>query len=558
MTSRMQGWLDGAYAKATSRFPERRATFQRSSGEPLAPVYVGDNGDDIPLPGEFPYTRGIQPTMYRGRLWTMRQYAGQEDAEASNRRYRFLLDQGQTGLSVAFDLPTQIGYDSDAAVAEGEVGKVGVAIDSIEDMRTLFEGIPLDRVTTSMTINSTAATLLALYAAVAEEQGIGKGQIGGTVQNDILKEYIARGTYIYPPKPSMRLITDTFDYCTREAPRWNTISISGYHMREAGCTAAQEIGFTLANAIAYVEAAQAAGLAFDSFGPRLSFFFACHSNFLEEIAKFRAARRLWARIARERFGSQNERAQMLRFHTQTGGVTLTAQQPDNNVVRTTLQALAAVLGGTQSLHTNSLDEALGLPSEHAVEIALRTQQVIGYESGVGDVIDPLGGSHYIEQMTDALEAEAESYIAQIDALGGAVAAIEQGYQQTEILEAASQFQREVETEQEVARSGGGATGATGRVIVGVNRFQTADDNDIEIVRVDPTVRARQMEKLERLHSARDEEAARVALDRVQQAASGSENLVPLILTAVQASATLGEVSDALRSVWGEYRERIVI
>ena len=558
MTSRMQGWLDGAYAKATSRFPERRATFQRSSGEPLAPVYVGDNGDDIPLPGEFPYTRGIQPTMYRGRLWTMRQYAGQEDAEASNRRYRFLLDQGQTGLSVAFDLPTQIGYDSDAAVAEGEVGKVGVAIDSIEDMRTLFEGIPLDRVTTSMTINSTAATLLSLYAAVAEEQGIGKDRIGGTVQNDILKEYIARGTYIYPPKPSMRLITDTFDYCTREVPRWNTISISGYHMREAGCTAAQEIGFTLANAIAYVEAAQAADLAFDSFGPRLSFFFACHSNFLEEIAKFRAARRLWARIARERFGSQNERAQMLRFHTQTGGVTLTAQQPDNNVVRTTLQALAAVLGGTQSLHTNSLDEALGLPSEHAVEIALRTQQVIGYESGVGDVIDPLGGSHYIEQMTDALEAEAESYIAQIDALGGAVAAIEQGYQQTEILEAASQFQREVETEQEVARSGGGATGATGRVIVGVNRFQTADDNDIEIVRVDPTVRARQMEKLERLHSARDEEAARVALDRVQQAASGSENLVPLILTAVQASATLGEVSDALRSVWGEYRERIVI
>ena len=558
MTSRLQGWLDGAYAKATARFPERRATFQRSSGEPLAPVYVGDNGDDIPLPGEFPYTRGIQPTMYRGRLWTMRQYAGQEDAEASNRRYRFLLDQGQTGLSVAFDLPTQIGYDSDAAVAEGEVGKVGVAIDSIEDMRTLFEGIPLDRVTTSMTINSTAATLLALYAAVAEEQGVAKDRIGGTVQNDILKEYIARGTYIYPPKPSMRLITDTFDYCTREAPRWNTISISGYHMREAGCTAAQEIGFTLANAIAYVEAAQAADLAFDSFGPRLSFFFACHSNFLEEIAKFRAARRLWARIARERFGSQNERAQMLRFHTQTGGVTLTAQQPDNNVVRTTLQALAAVLGGTQSLHTNSLDEALGLPSEHAVEIALRTQQVIGYESGVGDVIDPLGGSHYIEQMTDALEAEAESYIAQIDALGGAVAAIEQGYQQTEILEAASQFQREVETEQEVARSGGGATGATGRVIVGVNRFQTADDNDIEIVRVDPTVRARQMEKLERLHSGRDEEAARVALDRVQQAASGSENLVPLILTAVQASATLGEVSDALRSVWGEYRERIVI
>ena len=558
MSNRLQEWLAGAYAKAAGRFPERRSAFHRSSGGPLAPVYVGENGGDAPLPGEFPYTRGIQPTMYRGRLWTMRQYAGQEDAEASNRRYRFLLDQGQTGLSVAFDLPTQIGHDSDAAMAEGEVGKVGVAIDSIEDMRTLFAGIPLDRVTTSMTINSTAAILLALYAAVAAEQGVGRDKIGGTVQNDILKEYIARGTYIYPPQPSMRLITDTFDYCTREVPRWNTISISGYHMREAGCTAAQEIGFTLANAIAYVEAAQAADLAFDSFGPRLSFFFACHSNFLEEIAKFRAARRLWAALARERFGSQNQRAQMLRFHTQTGGVTLTAQQPDNNVVRTTLQALAAVLGGTQSLHTNSLDEALGLPSEHAVEIALRTQQVIGYESGVADVIDPLGGSHYIEQTTDALEAEARAYIDQIDALGGAVAAIEQGYQQSEILEAASQFQRDVEVEEEAARAGGGAAGAAGRVIVGVNRFQTEEAGGIEIVRVDPAVRERQIEKLERLRSGRDAAAVRAALERVQQAAGGSENLVPVILGAVQASATLGEISDALRSVWGEYRERIVV
>ena len=558
---RLRDWLDGPYAKATGRFPERREAFQRSSGEPLAPVYVGADGaagDGAPMPGEHPYTRGIQPTMYRGRLWTMRQYAGQEDAEASNRRYRFLLNQGQTGLSVAFDLPTQIGYDSDAAMAEGEVGKVGVAIDSIEDMRTLFDGIPLDRVTTSMTINSTAATLLSLYAAVAEEQGVGKDKIGGTVQNDILKEYIARGTYIYPPEPSMRLITDTFDYCTREVPRWNTISISGYHMREAGCTAAQEIGFTIANAIAYVEAAQAADLAFDDFGPRLSFFFACHSNFLEEVAKFRAARRLWANIARDRFGSQNERAQMLRFHTQTGGVTLTAQQPDNNVIRTTLQALAAVLGGTQSLHTNSLDEALGLPSEHAVEIALRTQQVIGYESGVADVIDPLGGSYYIEQTTDALEAEARAYIEQIDALGGAVTAVEQGYQQTEILEASAQFQREVETESEQARGGESAAGAEGRVIVGVNRFQTDTETDIEIVRVDPAVRERQVEKLERLRAGRDEEAARAALDRVQQAAAGSENLVPVILAAVQTSATLGEISDALRSVWGEYREQIVV
>ncbi|MCY4618956.1 MAG: methylmalonyl-CoA mutase family protein [Chloroflexi bacterium] len=556
MTSRLQEWLDGPYAKATGRFPERREAFHRSSGDPLDPIYV--NGDSDPLPGEYPYTRGIQPTMYRGRLWTMRQYAGQEDAEASNRRYRFLLDQGQTGLSVAFDLPTQIGYDSDASMAEGEVGKVGVAIDSIDDMRTLFDQIPLDRVTTSMTINSTANILLSLYAAVAEEQGVGQDKIGGTVQNDILKEYVARGTYIYPPKPSMRLITDSFDYCTREVPRWNTISISGYHMREAGCTAAQEIGFTLANAIAYVEAALEQGMAFDSFGPRLSFFFACHSNFLEEIGKFRAARRLWASIARERFGSQNERAQMLRFHTQTGGVTLTAQQPDNNVIRTTLQALAAVLGGTQSLHTNSLDEALGLPSEHAVEIALRTQQVIGYESGVADVIDPLGGSYYIEQATDQLEAEARNYIDQIDALGGAVSAIEQGYQQAEILEAASSFQREVETESEAARAGDGTAGTRGRVIVGVNRFETEDDADVEIVRVDPTVRERQIEKLERLRDGRDASAVSAALDAIQQAADTDENLVPLMLDAVKQSATLGEISDSLRKVWGEYRERIVV
>ncbi len=555
-SARLQDWLDGPYAKATGRFPERRDAFHRSSGDPLDPIYV--NGDADPMPGEYPYTRGIQPTMYRGRLWTMRQYAGQEDAEASNRRYRFLLDQGQTGLSVAFDLPTQIGYDSDAGMAEGEVGKVGVAIDSIDDMRTLFDQIPLDRVTTSMTINATANILLSLYAAVAEEQGVGRDKIGGTVQNDILKEYVARGTYIYPPKPSMRLITDSFDYCTREVPRWNTISISGYHMREAGCTAAQEIGFTLANAVAYVEAALEQGLAFDSFGPRLSFFFACHSNFLEEISKFRAARRLWASIARERFGSENERAQMLRFHTQTGGVTLTAQQPDNNVIRTTLQALAAVLGGTQSLHTNSLDEALGLPSEHAVEVALRTQQVIGYESGVADVIDPLGGSYYIEQTTDELEAEARNYIEQIDALGGAVSAIEQGYQQAEILEASSSFQREVEQESDAAREGDGSAGKQGRVIVGVNRFETNDEPDVEIVRVDPMVRQRQIEKLERLRDGRDASAVSASLDAIQQAAATDDNLVPLMLDAVKQSATLGEISDALRQVWGEYQERIVV
>ena len=555
---RLAAWREGAYGKAVSRFPERRGEFRRSSGGPLEPVYVGANGDGAPLPGEFPYTRGIQPTMYRGRLWTMRQYAGQEDAEASNRRYRFLLEQGQTGLSVAFDLPTQIGYDSDAPMAEGEVGKVGVAIDSIDDMRTLFDQIPLDRVTTSMTINATAAILLSLYAAVGDEQGVPLDKIGGTVQNDILKEYVARGTYIYPPAPSMRLITDTFAYCTENVPRWNTISISGYHMREAGCTAAQEIGFTLANAIAYVEAAQQAGLAFDDFGPRLSFFFACHSNFLEEIAKFRAARRLWATIAKERFGSSNERAQMLRFHTQTGGVTLTAQQPDNNVIRTTLQALAAVLGGTQSLHTNSLDEALGLPSEHAVEIALRTQQVIGYESGVADIIDPLGGSHYIEQATDQLEDEARRIIDQVDTLGGAVAAIEDGFQQSEILAAATDFQHEVETEVEAARSGEPNAGAKGRVIVGVNRFQTEEPTDVEIVRVDPQVRQRQTEKLARLRAQRNETEVQASLDQISQAAAGNENLLPLMLDAVKSSATLGEISNALRQVWGEYRERIVV
>ena len=432
--------------------------------------YLEKNG----FPGEYPYARGIQPTMYRGRLWTMRQYAGQEDAESSNRRYRFLLDQGQTGLSVAFDLPTQIGYDSDSPMSEGEVGKVGVAIDSIVDMRTLFKDIPLDYVTTSMTINATATTLLGLYAAVAEEQGVEKSKIGGTIQNDILKEYIARGTYIYPPAPSLRLITDSFAYCAEEVPRWNTISISGYHMREAGSTAAQEVGFTLANAIAYVDAALAAGLDFDTFGGRLSFFFACHSNFLEEIAKFRAARRLWARIARDRFGATNPRAMMLRFHTQTGGVTLTAQQPDNNVVRTTVQALAAILGGTQSLHTNSLDEALGLPTEHAVEIALRTQQILAHENGVADVIDPLAGSFYLEEITDQIEAEAEAYIASIDALGGAVRAIEQGYPQREIMESALGFQRGIELEA-AAAAAGAPPGAQGHVKVGVNRFVIEDN-----------------------------------------------------------------------------------
>ena len=561
MASSLREWMASTYQKAVDRFPERRKEFQRSGGASLPPLYASPDGqapERLGYPGDWPYTRGIQPTMYRGRLWTMRQYAGQEDAEASNARYRFLLDQGQTGLSIAFDLPTQIGYNSDHPMAAGEVGKVGVAIDSIDDMRTLFRDIPLDRVTTSMTINSTASTMLALYAVVAEEQGVPANKVGGTIQNDILKEYIARGTYIYPPQPSMRLITDSFAYCANEIPNWNTISISGYHMREAGCTAAQEVGFTLANGIAYADAALAAGMAFDTFGPRLSFFFACHSNFLEEIAKFRAARRLWAQITKERFQATNPRGMMLRFHTQTGGVTLTAQQPDNNVVRTTLQALAAVLGGSQSLHTNSLDEALGLPSEHAVEVALRTQQIIAYESGVADFIDPLGGSYALEQLTDEIEAEAQSYIDQIDVLGGAVVAIGEGYQQRQIMEAAHKWQRQLEAESAAARSNGAAPGAEGQVQVGVNRFVSEDAATPEIVRADPAVHTRQIAKLEQLRDSRDSETVRVALDKLQQAASGSENVMPLILDAVRASATLGETADAFRAVWGEHREQVVI
>ena len=560
MSGSLNEWLNGTYRAAVEKNAERRETFRRSSGDSLQPLYTSSSGaaDKLGFPGEFPYTRGIQPTMYRGRLWTMRQYAGQEDAEASNERYRFLLDQGQTGLSVAFDLPTQIGYDSDHFMAAGEVGKVGVAIDSIEDMRTLFRDIPLDKVTTSMTINSTAAILLGLYIAVGEEQGVERAQLGGTVQNDILKEYVARGTYIYPPGPSIRLITDIFDFCAREVPRWNTISVSGYHMREAGCTAAQEVGFTLAHAIGYVEAALAAGQEFDRIGQQVAFFFACHSNFLEEVAKFRAARRLWARITRDRFQSNNPRAQMLRFHTQTGGVTLTAQQPDNNVVRTSLQALAAVFGGTQSLHTNSLDEALGLPSEHAVEVALRTQQVIAYESGAADVADPLGGSFYVEELTNAIEAEAEQYIGKIDALGGAVTAFEAGYQQREITEAAYNLQMEYEKEAEAARAGSIKPGAAGRVRVGVNRFVTAEEANAEIVRVDPAVGARQTEKLERLRAARDAGVVSAALDRIRQTAAGDENLMPVIVDAVKGHVTLGEIADSLRTVWGEQREAVVV
>ncbi|TAJ20824.1 MAG: methylmalonyl-CoA mutase, partial [Dehalococcoidia bacterium] len=448
-------WLETTWGKATARFPQRRPKFESSSGADVDPLYGPEAlaewnyHEKLGYPGEFPFTRGVQPTMYRGRLWTMRQYAGFADAEESNRRYKYLLEQGQTGLSVAFDLPTQIGYDSDSPEAEGEVGKVGVAISSLEDMETLTNGIPMEKITTSMTINATGPILLALYVAAAKKQGADLSKIGGTIQNDILKEYIARGTYIYPPRPSLRLITDTFAWCKDNLPEWNTISISGYHMREAGCTAAQELAFTFADAIEYVDAALKTGMEFDEFGGRLAFFWACHSNFLEEVAKFRASRRIWAKIAKERYGSKDPRAQMVRFHTQTGGATLTAQQPLNNLIRTTLQAMSAVLGGTQSLHTNSYDEALALPTEESVELALRTQQIIAFESGVADTIDPLAGSYYIEALTDRVEAEAWAYLSRIEDIGGALVGIEQGFQQREIQESAYRLQKMTESKDRI-------------------------------------------------------------------------------------------------------------
>ncbi|OAI44266.1 methylmalonyl-CoA mutase [bacterium SCGC AG-212-C10] len=543
-------WLAGAYGKAVERAPERAKVFETTGKMPLEPIYTQDDLADfdstgeLGFPGEYPFTRGIQPTMYRGRLWTMRQYAGFGQAEESNKRYRYLLQQGQTGLSVAFDLPTQIGYDSDDPMAAGEVGKVGVAIDSIEDMTTLFKEIPLDKVTTSMTINATASVLLAFYIAVGKQQGVSALKLGGTVQNDILKEYITRGTYIYPPRPSMRLITDMFRYCKDEVPEWNTISISGYHIREAGSTAAQEIGFTLADGIAYVQAAIDAGLDVDEFAGRLSFFFACHNNFLEEVAKFRAARRLWAKIMKERFNAKSARSQMLRFHTQTGGATLTAQQPENNIVRTTVQALAAVLGGTQSLHTNSMDEALSLPTEKAVQIALRTQQILGYENAVGDVIDPLGGSYFVESLTNRLEAEAMEYIKTIDNMGGALVAIEQGFQQREIQEAAYRFQLQIEGKE--------------RVIVGVNQFVTVERDEPEIMRLDPTIGQQQAARLQALRANRDSAKAAALTAKLEAAANGTENLMPLIVDCVEAKVTLGEISHALRRVWGEYRPNVAI
>jgi methylmalonyl-CoA mutase, N-terminal domain len=543
-------WLQGTYGKAVERAPERLKVFETTGKMPLEPVYSPDDlkgfdhNQSLGYPGEYPFTRGIQPTMYRGRLWTMRQYAGFGTAEESNQRYRYLLNQGQTGLSVAFDLPTQIGYDSDDPMAAGEVGKVGVAIDSIDDVQTLFNEIPLEKVTTSMTINSTASVLLALYVAVAKQQGANVAKLGGTIQNDILKEYITRGTYIFPPKPSMRLITDIFRWSKDEVPDWNTISISGYHIREAGSTAAQEVGFTLADGISYVEAAISAGLDVDDFAGRLSFFFACHNNFIEEIAKFRAARRLWAKIMKERFNAKSSRSMMLRFHTQTGGATLTAQQPENNIVRTTVQALAAVLGGTQSLHTNSMDEALGLPTEKAVQIALRTQQILGYENGVGDVADPLGGAYYLEDLTNRIEAEASEYIATIDKLGGALSAIEQGFQQREIQEAAYRYQLQVEGKE--------------RVIVGVNQFVTNEPDANEVLRVDPNIGKRQAEKLAALRAGRDNAKVESLRARLRTAAQGTDNLMPIIIECVENRATLGEVSHTLREVWGEYRPQVVI
>jgi methylmalonyl-CoA mutase, N-terminal domain len=511
------------------------------SGIELRPVYGPEDpgARDLGRPGDAPFTRGIYPDMYRGRLWTMRQYAGMATPEETNERFRYLLDHGQTGLSVAFDLPTQMGLDSDHPLAEGEVGRTGVAIDSVEDMRRLFDGIPLDRVSTSMTINATAAILLLLYELVAEEQGVGPDRISGTVQNDILKEYAARGTYVYPPEPSMRIITDLFAYCRDRIPRWNTISISGYHMREAGSTAAQEIAFTLADGIAYVQAALDAGLAVDEFAPRLSFFFACHMNFFEEIAKFRAARRLWATIMTERFGAADPKSTMLRFHTQTGGATLTAQQPENNIVRTALEALSAVLGGTQSLHTNGFDEALALPTERSAKIALRTQQIIGYETGVASVADPVGGSYYVEALTDELERLASALIEKVDGMGGAVAAIEAGFYQDEIHEAAFRIQRGIED--------------GSRVIVGVNRFRDADERVPELQNIDPSETARQIERTRALRSSREAGSVDAALGDLGAAARGTANLLPPMKEALRARATLGEVSDVLREVFGAYR-----
>jgi len=524
-----------------TEFMARKNEFRTDSGIEIPPYLTpGEECGPQERPGEYPFTRGVYPSMYRSRLWTMRMYAGFGTAEESNARYRYLLSQGVTGLSVAFDLPTQIGYDSDHPLAEGEVGKVGVAIDSLADVETLFDGIALQDVSTSMTINATASTLLALYVALAKKQGADLSKLSGTVQNDILKEYAARGTYIYPPGPSMRLITDMFAWCSRELPSWNTISISGYHIREAGSTAVQEVAFTLSNAIAYTRAAIDAGLDVDLFAARLSFFFNIHNNFFEEVAKLRAARRMWARIMKERFGATDPKSMMLRFHSQTAGSTLTAQQVESNIVRVALQATAAVMGGTQSLHTNGFDEALGLPTENAARLALRTQQVVAYESGIADSVDPLAGSYLVEYLTDQIEARATEYIERIDTMGGAVKAIESEFVQNEIAKAAYDAQLRVEREEDI--------------VVGVNRFQIEEPPFTDILHVDDSLRARQIERLDAVKASRDRSAVDSALRAIEEAASGSENLMPRILTAVEAYATIGEISDTLRRIWGEYEE----
>ena len=543
-----QEWRDETLAPVVKRFPERKEQFATDSGIEQDTTYTPedvqslglDYDKDLGFPGEYPFTRGVQPNMYRGRVWTMRQYSGYATPEESNRRYKYLLEQGQTGLSIAFDLPTQIGYDSDHPMARGEVGKVGVAISSLQDMETLMDGIPLDKVSTSMTINSTASILLAFYIAAARKQGVSTQVLEGTIQNDILKEYIARGTYIYPPKPSMRLIVDVFKYCAKEVPRWNTISISGYHMREAGATAVQELAFTFADAIAYVQAAVDGGLDVDDFAGRLSFFFVSQNNLFEEVAKFRAARRMWAKIMRERFGAKNPRSWMLRFHTQTAGVTLTAQQPDNNLLRSTIQGLAAILGGTQSLHVNSRDEALALPSEESVQLSLRTQQVLAYENGVADVVDPLGGSYYVEHLTSRLEEQAFEYIEKIDDMGGAVAALDNAYQIREIQESAYKHQQQVE--------------AGEQIIVGVNRFVSETPPIAGLLKVDPESSRRQVERLQQLRRERNGEAVTASLGRLEEVARGDANTLPAILDCVESYCTIGEICDVFRGVFGEQEE----
>ena len=540
-----QEWNDSTFEPVKKRFGERRDRFETDSGIEVDTVYTPedlkdfDYADALGYPGEYPYTRGVQPNMYRGRVWTMRQYSGFASPEESNARYRYLLEQGQTGLSVAFDLPTQTGYDSDHPLAIGEVGRAGVPISSLADMEVLFEGIPLDKVSTSMTINATASILLSLYIAVGKKQGVDPSQLNGTLQNDILKEYIARGTHIYPPRHSMRLVTDVFKYCSEHVPSWNTISISGYHMREAGATAVQELAFTFANGIAYVQAAIDAGLEVDGFASRLSFFFAAQNNLLEEVAKFRAARRMWAKIMRERFHARDPRSWRLRFHTQTAGVTLTAQQPDNNVIRTTMQALAAVLGGTQSLHVNSRDEALGLPTEESAQISLRTQQILAHESGVTDTVDPLAGSYYVESLTDRLEEAAFDYISEIDRQGGAVEALESGYQTDEIHESAFKLQREIEEDD--------------RIVVGMNKFTTKTPPIQQFQRIDPEAVQKQITRVQRVRHERDEAVTAAALQRLRAVAVGTDNTVPAILECVESYATVGEIADVFRSVFGEQR-----